>query len=956
MARGKHEKHAHKKEAPEWQQKVTTVAKSKYVLIALLLAVMFFAVYFRAYPASLPITKTWAQGTLENQYVQQATTQLQQQFPHLPPAQLQQRAQQLYQQQVAQNPQQIQQQVDTLAAQFKSRLQMPVVTPSGKTVQQTYFLAIDPYYWLRRVRNIYAHGNVCDATINGTCMDTHMLAPNGVPTQNDFHSFVEAAIGKIGSFFGFAPISAMFFLPAIFAAIAAIPAFFIIDRRYGSFAAAVGALVIVIHPVLLGRTPAGFVDTDIWNALFPLMLAWLFLIGLDRKDKWGYAYMAGAAVFTGLYAKFWSGWYFAFIIVLLTLIGSAVYAVIRMLIAQRTERLSAEHAKAAKDYAKRSLIHLGVFIVVTGIVVTLLADFKTFIQAFYAPLQASIGIQAPVNPDLWPNVLTTVAELNTVPLGTIIGELGGRLIFILSVLGTFTYVLRLKSLGWKRWAAAVGVIAYYLLLTTTTALNMSLFLYFVLFMLPLVLTYAYSIFSEETVTIHYGLLVMGWFAASMFATTQGTRFLLLIIPFFGIAIGFAVGWLLKVLPPLAEKEIQIPRFWGAIVTMALVFAFIFTPVSANLIGTAHSTGINEVPSMNDAWWTALKTIEADSQPNAIITSWWDFGHWFKYVANRSVTFDGASQTTHQAHWVGLILQTNNDTKAVGILRMLDCGGNDAYARVLAVEKDPLKAYNVTDSLLGVSKQTAEQRLLADGFTQAQAQGVLAKTHCDPPEAYLITSSDMVGKAAVWGHFGLWNFDKAYVANAADNDNRQTAIDNISHELNVSTAEATQLYTQAKTQPTRAALNAWVSPWPSFAGASTCTPHNGTENCGLGLQVGTQAGQKIIANQLIVNTTSPMNSSILLTANGQYVGVVKPGVLYYNGTRYDLGGQLSLSVDVENDTVIIADDSLVHSMFAQLFYRHDSGPFFHEVTTQRQVTGGSIIVWKVNWGAYINATR
>jgi len=47
--------------------------------------------------------------------------------------------------------------------------------------------------------------------------------------------------------------------------------------------------------------------------------------------------------------------------------------------------------------------------------------------------------------------------------------------------------------------------------------------------------------------------------------------------------------------------------------------------------------------MNDGWYESLTKIKQNASEDAIINSWWDFGHWFKAVGDRAVTFDGTPQ-------------------------------------------------------------------------------------------------------------------------------------------------------------------------------------------------------------------------------------------------------------------------------------------------------------------------
>ena len=131
------------------------------------------------------------------------------------------------------------------------------------------------------------------------------------------------------------------------------------------------------------------------------------------------------------------------------------------------------------------------------------------------------------------------------------------------------------------------------------------------------------------------------------------------------------------------------------VVVSLLF---FVGMSMLFIGVFKSSLAqvkSDIPLVNDAWYDALKAIKEDSENNpgqpwekAIITSWWDFGHHFKYLSDRAVTFDGGTQVTPQAHWVGKLFLSSDEYVSVSILRMLDCVGNKAFDSLTNVSDTP----------------------------------------------------------------------------------------------------------------------------------------------------------------------------------------------------------------------------------------------------------------------------
>ncbi len=177
------------------------------------------------------------------------------------------------------------------------------------------------------------------------------------------------------------------------------------------------------------------------------------------------------------------------------------------------------------------------------------------------------------------------------------------------------------------------------------------------------------------------------------------------------------------------------------------------------IRQGYATGYSYVPSVNDAWVETLTKINLESKENAIINSWWDFGHWFKYFADRAVTFDGASQNDANAHWIGKVLVTDDEEQAIAILKMLDCENNNAFNYINEELNDTHESVKLIYKLLKLDKSSAEKEL-KKLFNEEKTNKILNAMFCEPPENFFITSEDMVGKAPVWAHFGLWNFEKA----------------------------------------------------------------------------------------------------------------------------------------------------------------------------------------------------
>ena len=166
-----------------------------------------------------------------------------------------------------------------------------------------------------------------------------------------------------------------------------------------------------------------------------------------------------------------------------------------------------------------------------------------------------------------------------------------------------------------------------------------------------------------------------------------------------------------------------------------------------------------VPGTDDNMVNSLNWIKANTPNNTVITSWWDFGHLFAAVADRPVTFDGGTQNSPRAYWVGKALLTNNESLSIGILTMLTSSGDLAPLTMDNYTNNTGKSVEILNNILGVDNTTAYNIMTTQySLSPAQAQTILNYTHPSNPAPFvLITSADMIGKAYWWSYFGNWNF-------------------------------------------------------------------------------------------------------------------------------------------------------------------------------------------------------
>jgi dolichyl-phosphooligosaccharide-protein glycotransferase len=843
-----------------------------FILIAIILSS-----YFRLMPVYLPITDQWAENSVNNFYQQQLRQQIDAQYPNLPQANRDALVQTEFQALVAGDTGQFTQDKAQLSQQFKANFQ----DENG----DTYLLAIDPYLWYSQARNVVNYGHLGDTIIDGESYFS--LRDGRLPKKSSvqLHPYVAAYLFEFLSFFNknVSLMYALFLVPAIIIGLALIPTFFIGKKIGGNVGGLFAALFLAINGPLLGRTPAGFSDTDAYSVFFPLLIAWLFLEAYtttNKRNRWIYIGIAGLSV--GLYAATWTGWSTMFLFVLATLV---LVSGARLCINFFKAKYKFSKNMLTTPYIKNNALLFAGFFVSSGVFVWVFRGLDVFQSGFMRPIKfialKEVGIKS-----IWPNVLTTVAEFNTTSFSHIIGQMGGNLFFFLAAVGLLLTLLIKSKDGKYDWA--------------------------------------------------YFIFLAIWLVSTIYAFTKGTRFAILIAPPFALALGSAFGGIYEKTAELLHKGVHISRPISNLLIIGLLALFLIAPM-----GQAKQIALNEVPSMNDAWWNTLTKIKDDAT-DAIITSWWDFGHWFVAVTERRVTFDGGDQG-ERIHWVGNSLLTADEQESIGILRMLNCAQETAPHQLNEFTGDSLQSVQMIYEVLPIAeREEARQKYIQLGLTEEQAATMLEMTHCeDLIPSYYITSEDMIGKAGVWGHFGSWDFEKATMYQNTVKLPRAEAVAYLAENFDIDEAEAASLHTEIITaDPDR-----WIAPWPGYL--------SGRQQC-----------QTIGAGQLrcILSTGSGSISVLinLLTDTAEIEGnpgVVPNSIVYPAGesvNHIELNGEkagfsLILIPSGNSYIAIMADPLQAGSMFTRLFFLEAHGlKCFSKFDDVQQVSGGKIITWKVDY--------
>ncbi len=839
----------------------------KYYPVLLLLIPLILAITVRMESDKLSMTDDWARNSVYNYYQMQIKAQVNSQYPNMPDANKNQVVTEQFAEFLKTNKDQIEQQIPQLSSQYKSYFQ----DENG----YRYMPDIDSYFYLRYARNIVETGHPYDKLENGTVpWDNHMVAPLGSSYQASIHPYFLAFLYKLTSAFNskITLMQAAGYYPVILAALAILPAFFIGRRLTNNVGGFFAAMMIALNQAFLGRSLFGHGDTDAYAIFFPLFIIWFFLEAFEAKDmKWKISLSALAGLFTGLFSFAWGGWWYVFDFA----VGAAVIYIAYLVFSSYRKKIHIMKSPAVIN----SGIVLLTFIVISGIFVTMFTSFTSFLNAPIGPF-AFTSIKNAALESLWPNVYTTVAELNEGSFSQIISGIGGIGFFLISVAGIVFAFFRRDEHG--------------------------------------------------HLDIKYAALLVLWYVGIFYATLKGIRFLEMLVPPFAIAFGCALGMIFMWVTDFMHKSFDIKKNIGGVIIFVLMALLMIAPLSS-----AYAAAKQDIPIVNDPWWNALTKIKNESKSDAIINSWWDFGHHFKYISDRAVTFDGATQFT-AAHWVGLALLTDNENLSRGILHMLDCGSETAFNVLDKDVNDASESVKMLYAIVVMDRDSARKYLIDRKISEKTADEVLKNTHCNAPEDYFITSEDMVGKAGVWAHFGSWDFDRADMWVQARKMNAEQGISFIMKNANKSKSEAEKLYYEVQTLKDEQEANSWIASWPSYVtGLMPCSANNQTLVC-----------QNVRINLADMDTTAQTQQGTFKPASLTYL---------YNGTFKEkifnttFPYAVSLINKDGNYYAIMMQTPLQNSIFNRLYFYEGAGiNNFDKFDYQRGITGTEIYTWKVRW--------
>jgi dolichyl-phosphooligosaccharide-protein glycotransferase len=523
---------------------------------------------------------------------------------------------------------------------------------------------------------------------------------------------------------------------------------------------------------------------------------------------------------------------------------------------------------------KSHLVVAAIFLFSASLWIMLFSGVLPF-EILKGQIKDAMLLNKPLTSSIWPNVYSTVGELKKGDFVSIGRAVGGSFVLSLALLSMLVIFLNLKK---------------------------------------------YSGIKRDLL-----IILVVWFMVMFFLCSKGIRFTMFLL----VPIGVFLGWGLDEL-----YRFIIDRKWKLLL---IPFSLAVVALTFGLMSSADDNARDILPLMDDNWYSVLKTVEKYTPDNSVLNSWWDFGDWFKTVSNRRVIFDGQSQNIPQAYWMARVFLTDSEKEAIGILRMLNNGGNSAFDIINKELSDPFLSVSLIKRAIVLEPEEGKKLLLS--YIPPKAAGEVGKILYLPPKqkGYFIVDSSMIGKIVPISYLGSWDFIKVYLSRTIHHVPREKVLrELVNFGLDKERAEK---YYQEATLVGPGDFDNWVSNKMSIPG--------------IAVQKKTKDDIVLFNNGFIYNPNKKTIYSYssydqrykipksLFLANGSNI---TEEVFPQNDSQYS-----TLLVD-NPDTykLVVLSPDLAKSMFARLMFLHGRGLEYFIPFTREGPDEDQVMVFEIKW--------
>jgi len=560
-----------------------------------------------------------------------------------------------------------------------------------------YLLASDSYYYYGLTKRILRDGTVSDSIQGSKYLNRMMLSPHGHMEPLNLHPYLGAGLHRLLRVFfpGIDAMHSVCFMPLILAALTLIP-FVAICYSLG-FTALVSWAACVnvsLSVVFFERSLFGWYDNDPYSVLFTFTILFFVVLALRKRLD------TRTALLNGILCSFLMALYaffwqgWVFLESILAFSGGLILVHNHFVIKDRPQ------TKFLALYFLTLL--LGSFALIACVFGK--SEFFILFQEGWAAL--SKFVQSDLA--MWPDLYIAVGELRKATIVNIVNLTNGVDFLLISL-----------------WSVGILCVNAVRKRTDRTSL--------------------------------IGILLLVFLIVTFVMAKGAKRFTLLYLVPLSIIFPFGLQDLFNRVSLALKKlnlEEQQRSFAQSSALVLLSAALVINPVIH-----LHKNAPSLVRLIyNDVWEKVLTQIKETTPPNSIVNTWWPPGHFITSVAERAVSFDGATINVPQAYWMANVFLSTDERMAAGLLRTLNNGGDKAVDYLESQGFKLSASVNMIKAVSPLSRKEAEETI--GGFlNDEQLKTLLDMTHKTPPPTYLLIYNDLIDKNIQLTFVGNWNFKK-----------------------------------------------------------------------------------------------------------------------------------------------------------------------------------------------------
>ena len=721
-----------------------------------------------------------------------------------------------------------------------------------------YLMESDSFYYYNLTENILKTGRISPQIKGSKYFNALMNAPEGYWEPLNLHPYIGFAVYKIVSFFhpGASLMEGVSYTPLVMTGLI----LFVFLLTCFIFECSPGvsflsAVTLLCVPVFLRRSMFGWYKNDPTNIFFLFAVPLLFFYGLKHLDRRRTPIYAGIGC--------------SFLLSLYSLFWQGWVFLASMILASGILILISNHFFPRKGEASKSLmLYLPLILAGTFTGVSIVFGPKEFFVLFK---EGWTALQDFLNPQLapWPDLYLAVGELLSPTPSQWLEMMGGIFFIGIGALGLVLQLIKIfKDPDNKLNFSTIFLAVFWLV---GIKLSLSAQRFETLCLIPLALLFP------------LGLQHL-WGYIKKF--------------------GFSRAALIRDSP------------WVQVLILAGVLAlFTILPFRASQAKTPEI--LNKI--FNKTWDEALTKIKNTTPANSIINTWWPPGHFIKAIAQRRVTFDGATINKPQAYWLANVFLAQDERFAAGLLRMLNDSANEAVDYLTREGFALPKAVKLLKRVAALDGEQAREAL-AGALTEKQITKLLTLTHADPPPSYLLIYNELIEDNIQFSFVGKWDFQKVEMINADPGQRRHL--------------------------PSRHSPDYISFLWELAGGA----PRYSETLNSLAVKGGTILFEDNIRVELdtmecVINSSKfgkGTPRSIVYESDGRF--------MEKKFSKANLPYSVMLIKNSRNYSCILADTSLARSLLMRLYFYGGKGlSIFEPFIDEQDATGRTrILVYKINW--------